>query len=121
MHSECRRRNGILEHLTEDFEVIESDGSVLNKAEFPEQYGKRAPGCRRMYKLQDVNAHCGRRSAGPRDRFADWPESFSRAQSRYTDVYLKTGNGWRAMSAQDHPSRSTGGSWALQASEMIRN
>jgi ketosteroid isomerase-like protein len=87
-----------LEHLTEDFEVIESDGSVLNKAEFLSNTAKGPDVAE--YKLQDVNVRIVGDVALVRGTGLWTGRNRFQGLSRYTDVYLKTGNGWRAMSAQ---------------------
>ena len=86
------------EHLTEDFEVIESDGSVLNKSEFLSSTAKGPDVI--DYKLQDVNVRIFGEVALVRATGLWTGRNGSQGLSRYTDVYVKTANGWKAISAQ---------------------
>jgi ketosteroid isomerase-like protein len=85
-------------HLTEDFEVIESDGSVLNKGEFLSSTAK-GPDVTE-YKLQDVNVRILGNVALIRATGLWIGRNGYQGLSRYTDVYVKTEDGWRAISAQ---------------------
>src|SRR5262245_36307909 len=80
------------EHLTDDFEVIESDGSVLNKAEFLSSTAKGPDVI--DYKLQNVNVRILGEVALVRATGLWTGRNGSQGLSRYTDVYLKTANGW---------------------------
>lgn len=86
------------EHLTDDFEVIESDGSTLNKAEFLSNTAKGPDVAE--YKLQDVKVRIFGDVALVRATGLWTGRNGFQGLSRYTDVYLRTGNGWKATSAQ---------------------
>lgn len=86
------------EHLTDDFEVIESDGSTFNKAEFLSNTAK-GPDVSE-YKLQDVKVRIFSDVALVRATGLWTSRNGSQGISRYTDVYLRTENGWKATSAQ---------------------
>lgn len=86
------------EHLTDDFEVIESDGSALNKAEFLSNTAKGPDVVE--YKLQDVKVRIFGDVALVRATGLWTGRNGFQGLSRYTDVYLRTGNGWKATSAQ---------------------
>ena len=86
------------EHLTEDFEVIESDGSTLNKAEFLTNTAKGPDVVE--YKLQEVTVRIFGDVALVRATGLWTGKNGSQGLSKYTDVYLRTENGWMATSAQ---------------------
>ena len=86
------------EHLTDDFEVIESDGSTLNKGEFLSNTAKGPDVAE--YKLQDVKVRIFGDVALVRASGLWTGRNGFQGLSRYTDVYLRTGNGWKATSAQ---------------------
>jgi len=86
------------EHLTDDFEVIESDGSVLNKAEFLTNTAK-GPDVTE-YKLQTVHVRVFGEVALIRATGRWTGRNGFQGLSRYTDVYLKTADGWKAICAQ---------------------
>ena len=86
------------EHLTDDFEVIESDGSILNKAEFLVNTAKGPDVAE--YKLQEVKVRIFGDVALVRATGLWTGRNGSQGLSRYTDVYLRTGNGWKTTSAQ---------------------
>jgi ketosteroid isomerase-like protein len=86
------------QHLTDDFEVIESDGSTLNKAEFLSNTAKGPDVAE--YKLQDVKVRIFGDVALVRATGLWTGRNGSQGSSRYTDVYLRTENGWKATSAQ---------------------
>ena len=86
------------EHLTEDFEVIESDGSTLNKSEFLLNTAK-GPDVTE-YKVQDVKLRIFGDVALVRATGLWTGRNGFQGLSRYTDVYLRTGSGWKATSAQ---------------------
>jgi ketosteroid isomerase-like protein len=85
-------------HLTEDFEVIESDGSTLNKMEFLTNTAKGPDVIE--YTLQDVKVRIFGDVALVRATGLWIGRNGSQGMSRYTDVYLRTENGWKATSAQ---------------------
>jgi ketosteroid isomerase-like protein len=85
-------------HLADDFVCIESDGSLLDKAQFLSKTAKGPDVAN--YKLQKVDVQfCGDvglvRATGLFTR-----QDGSSGVSRYTDVYTKTGEDWKAVSAQ---------------------
>jgi hypothetical protein len=86
------------EHLADDFVCIESDGSVLNKAEFLHNAAEGPDVAN--YKLEQVNVRiygcAGLVQATGRFTRSDGTSGVS----RYTDVYVQTGDGWKAVSAQ---------------------
>lgn len=86
------------EHLTDDFEVIESDGSVLNKSEFLNNTAK-GPDVTE-YKLQNVNVRIFGELALVRATGLWTGRNGFQGLSRYTDVYLKTADGWKTIAAQ---------------------
>ena len=86
------------EHLTDDFEVIESDGSVQNKPEFLSNTAK-GPDVTE-YKLQNVNVRIFGEVALVRATGLWTGRNGSQGLSRYTDVYLKTADGWKTIAAQ---------------------
>ena len=85
-------------HLTEDFEVIESDGSTLNKMEFLSNTAK-GPDVTE-YKLQDVQVRIFGDVALIRATGLWIGRNGFPGMSRYTDVYVRTESGWKATSAQ---------------------
>ncbi len=86
------------QHLTEDFEVIESDGSILNKTEFLSNTAKGPDVVE--YKLQEVTVRIFGDVALVRATGLWTGRNGSQGLSRYTDVYLRTENEWKATSAQ---------------------
>lgn len=85
-------------HLTEDFEVIESDGSTLNKMEFLIKTAKGPDVVE--YKLQDVKVRIFGDVGLVRATGLWTGRNGFQGMSRYTDVYVRTANGWKATSAQ---------------------
>jgi ketosteroid isomerase-like protein len=85
-------------HLTEDFEVIESDGSTLNKMEFLTNTAKGPDVIE--YKLQDVKVRIFGDMALVRATGLWTGRNGFQGMSRYTDVYVRTESGWKATSAQ---------------------
>ncbi|HJZ82108.1 MAG TPA: nuclear transport factor 2 family protein [Pyrinomonadaceae bacterium] len=86
------------EHLTEDFEVIESDGSVLNKAQFLRNTANGPDVI--DYKLEDVGIRIYGEVALVRATGLWTGRNGLQGLSRYTDVYVKTDTGWKTVSAQ---------------------
>jgi len=86
------------EHLADDFVVIESDGSVLNKSEFLTKTAK-GPDVD-DYTLQEVDVRIYGNVALVRATGRWTGKDDSKGVSRYTDVYVKTGAEWKAVSAQ---------------------
>ena len=86
------------EHLADDFEVIESDGSLLNKADFLLNTLKGPDVI--DYKLVSVEVRLYRDVALVRATGLWTGKNGCQGLSRYTDVYLKTTIGWKIVSAQ---------------------
>ena len=85
-------------HLADDFVVVESDGSVLNKAEFLTNAAKGPDVV--DYKLQDVDVRIYGNAALVQATGLWNGKDGTPGISRYIDVYIKTGEGWRTVSAQ---------------------
>ena len=86
------------EHLADDFVVIESDGSVLNKAEFLANTAKGPDVA--DYQLQKVGVRIYGGVALVQATGLWTGKDGSKGMSRYIDVYVKTGEGWKTVSAQ---------------------
>lgn len=86
------------EHLADDFVVIESDGSVLNKTEFLTNTAKGPDVA--DYKLQEVGIRIYDKVALVQATGLWTGKDGSPGISRYIDVYLKTVQGWKTVSAQ---------------------
>jgi len=86
------------EHLAEDFLVIESDGSVFNKTQFLSNTAKGPDVA--DYSLQDVNVRVYGNVALVQATGLWTGKDGSKGMSRYMDVYLKTREEWKAVSAQ---------------------
>lgn len=86
------------EHLADDFVVIESDGSVLNKDEFLLNTAK-GPDVD-DYKLQNVGVRIYGEVALVQATGVWTGKDGSKGMSRYIDVYVKAGEEWRTVSAQ---------------------
>ena len=85
-------------HLADDFVVIESDGSVLNKAQF---LTNAANGPDVVdYKLQGVDVRIYGNAALVQATGVWTGQDGSQGMSRYTDVYVQTATGWKTVSAQ---------------------
>ena len=85
-------------HLADDFVVIESDGSVLNKAEFLTNAAKGPDVV--DYKLQEVDVRIYGNAALVQATGVWTAQDGSPGMSRYTDVYVQTAAGWKTVSAQ---------------------
>jgi ketosteroid isomerase-like protein len=85
-------------HLADDFVVIESDGSILNKAEFLTNAAKGPDVV--DYKLQDVDVRIYGTAALVQATGQWTGQDGSKGMSRYTDVYVQTVAGWKTVSAQ---------------------
>jgi len=85
-------------HLAEDFVVIESDGSVLNKTEFLTNAAKGPDVV--DYKLQNVDVRIYGNAALVQATGVWTGQDGSQGMSRYTDVYVQTVAGWKTVSAQ---------------------
>jgi ketosteroid isomerase-like protein len=86
------------QHLADDFVCIESDGSLLNKAEFLSKTAKGPDVA--DYKLQKVNVRIYGVVALVQATGIFTRKDESLGVSRYTDVYAQTGEEWKAVSAQ---------------------
>ena len=109
------------EHLTEDFVCIESDGSVLSKDQF---LASALEGPDVIdYKLHEVDVRVYGEAALVRATGVWTREDGSMGMSRYTDVYIKIGSEWKAVSAQITRTTRVGprGRYKRRtASELIR-
>ena len=86
------------QHLAEDFICVESDGSVLNKTQFLSNTMK-GPDVM-DYKLHEVDVRLYGDAALVRATGVWIREDGSMGMSRYTDVYIKINDEWKAVSAQ---------------------
>lgn len=85
-------------HLAEDFVCVESDGSVLNKIQFLSNTVKGPDVI--DYKLHEVDVRIYGNAALVRATGVWIKEEGSMGMSRYTDVYIRIDNEWKAVSAQ---------------------
>lgn len=86
------------EHLADDFVCIESDGSVLNKNQFLQNTAKGPDVDDYMLHEVDVRIYGG---VALVQATGSWTgKDKSKGISRYTDVYVKSDNVWKAISAQ---------------------
>jgi ketosteroid isomerase-like protein len=86
------------EHLTDDFVCIDSDGSVLDKAQF---LRKTAAGPDvAEYHLKQVRIRIYGDTALVHGTGLFNRRDGGTGTSRYTDVYVKVGRDWKAVSAQ---------------------
>jgi ketosteroid isomerase-like protein len=86
------------EHLADDFVVIESDGSVFNKEEFLSNTAK-GPDVT-DYNLQKVDVRIYGNVALVQATGLWTTKDGSKGMSRYTDVYVQSGETWKTVSAQ---------------------
>jgi len=86
------------QHLTEDFTCVESDGTVLSKADFLANTMKGPDVAE--YKLHEVDVRVYGVAALVRATGVWLREDGSMGMSRYADFYVKTGSGWQAVFAQ---------------------
>ena len=86
------------EHLADDFVVIESDGSVLNKTDFLANTAKGPDVAE--YKLEDVNVRIYGKVALIQATGHWIGKDGSKGLSRYIDVYVKAEENWKTVSAQ---------------------
>ena len=86
------------EHLADEFVVIESDGSVLNKEQFLRDTSKGPDVA--DYKLHDVDIRIYGNTALVRAAGVWTRENGAMGMSRYTDVYVRQPGGWKTVSAQ---------------------
>jgi ketosteroid isomerase-like protein len=86
------------EHLAEDFVCIESDGSVLDKAEFLTNTAKGPDVA--DYRLQNVDVRIYGSAALVQATGLWTGKNGTKGISRYIDVYAKSGEEWKTVSAQ---------------------
>jgi len=86
------------EHLAGDFVCIESDGSVLNKAQFLSNTAKGPDVAE--YKLEEVKVRIYGVVGLVQATGLFIRKDGMHGVSRYTDIYVQTGEGWKAVSAQ---------------------
>jgi ketosteroid isomerase-like protein len=86
------------EHLAEDFVCIESDGSVLDKSEFLTNTAKGPDVA--DYRLQDVDVRIYGSTALVQATGLWTGKNGTKGMSRYIDVYAKSGEEWKTVSAQ---------------------
>src|SRR5260370_11530806 len=94
------------EHLADDFVCIESDGSVLGKTAFLEQTAKGPDVA--AYKLDEVHVRIYGVAALVQATGLFTRKDGSHGKSRYTDVYVRTGDVWKVVSAQITRTADTG-------------
>jgi len=86
------------EHLADDFVCIESDGSILGKAEFLDQTAKGPDVA--AYKLDEVHVRIYGVAALVQATGLFTLKNGSQGKSRYIDFYVRTGDEWKVVSAQ---------------------
>ncbi|HXQ95132.1 MAG TPA: nuclear transport factor 2 family protein [Thermoplasmata archaeon] len=86
------------EHLADDFVCIESDGSILNKAEFVRSAAKGPDVA--SYRLEKVRVRIYGEVALVQATGRWVRPDGSAGGSRYIDVYVRAPTGWRTVSAQ---------------------
>jgi ketosteroid isomerase-like protein len=92
------------ENLADDFVCIESDGTVLDRARFLENAGRATDVS--TYELRDVRVRIFGDVALVHAT-GDWARrDGTKGVSRYTDVYAREGDRWKAVSAQITRTRS---------------
>ena len=84
--------------LADDFVCIESDGMVLNKTKFLEEIAKGADVP--QYKLEQVQVRIYENVALVQATGSFIRKDGTTGKSRYTDVYVRSGNEWKVVSAQ---------------------
>jgi ketosteroid isomerase-like protein len=85
-------------HLAEDFVCIESDGSILDKAAFLQRTAQGPSVADYTLELVHVRIYGGValiRATGSFRR-----KDGGSGRSQYTDIYVRTKEGWRVVSAQ---------------------
>jgi ketosteroid isomerase-like protein len=92
-------------HLADDFVCIESDGSVLDKAAFLKMTAKGSDLAE--YRLVEVDIRFYGDVALVRCTGSWTAKNGTPGMSRYVDVYVRSGDDWKAISAQiTRPSRN---------------
>jgi hypothetical protein len=95
------------EHLADDFVGIESDGSILNKAQFLSNAAKGPDVA--AYELQKVSVRIYGGGVALVQATGSWTKGDqSSGVSHYIDVYVRTEAGWKAVSAQVTRASQTG-------------
>jgi ketosteroid isomerase-like protein len=85
-------------HLADDFVCIESDGSVLDKAAFLRMTAQGSDLAE--YRLDEVSIRIYGDVGLIRANGSWKTKTGVLGVSRYTDIYVRTGNEWKAVSAQ---------------------
>jgi len=86
------------DHLADEFVVIESDGTVLNKEQFLRNTIKGPDVA--DYKLHEVDIRIYGNAALVRATGVWTREDGKMGMSRYTDVYVRQNGSWKTVSAQ---------------------
>src|SRR6266852_9225203 len=86
------------QHLAEDFVCIDSEGSVLNKEAFLE-HTSRGPYVAN-YNLEDVKVRIYGEAALVQATGLFTRKDGAPGMCRYTDVYVRSGDDWKVVSAQ---------------------
>jgi ketosteroid isomerase-like protein len=86
------------DHLADEFVVIESDGTVLNKEQFLRNTIKGPDVA--DYKLHEVDIRIYGNVALVRATGVWTREDGKMGMSRYTDVYVRQNGSWKTVSAQ---------------------
>jgi ketosteroid isomerase-like protein len=93
-------------HLADDFVCIESDGTVLDKAAFLQVTARGSDLAE--YWLDEVDVHIYGDVALVRASGSWKTRDGAPGESRYVDVYVRTSDGWKAVSAQiTRPARAS--------------
>jgi len=93
-------------HLADEFVCIESDGSVLDKTAFLRMTAQGSDLAE--YRLDEVDVRFYGDVALVRATGSWETKTGVPGMSRYVDVYVRTGNEWKAVSAQiTRPSRDS--------------
>jgi len=90
--------NWYQQHLADDFVCIDSEGSVLNKEAFLE-HTSRGPYVA-DYKLEDVKVRIYGETALVQATGLFTRKDGAPGMCRYTDVYVRSGDDWKVVSAQ---------------------
>ncbi len=94
------------QYLADDFVCIESDGSKVDKAEFLRGTAK-GPDVRE-YRLAEVHVRFYGDTALVQATGLFTRKDGTQGKSRYTDVYVRNGDGWTVVSAQITRTLDTG-------------
>jgi len=85
-------------HLADEFVYIESDGSMLDKDAFPQMTAKGSDLAE--YRLDEVEVRFYGEVALVRCTGSWTAKNGTPGISRYVDVYVRSGDDWKAVSAQ---------------------